>query len=453
MASDITLGLMVGIHRDPAPPTVIDALTQAQVSISARGKSAFDLNFAVGKSSPIVTELLPSGYFDPPTRIVITVNYRGVKIVLMDGVVTAQEMVPSDEAGKSVLSIKGEDLTRMMDLIDLSGFPFPCMAPELRIALMIAKYTVPYGIVPVVMPSILFDVPNPLVKIPGQRGTDLTYIRHLAKMAGYTFFIQPGPIPGLNLAYWGPMLRAEIPFLPKPNPIAINWDGSSNVESLQFGFDGFAKTQWVVLIQQGALPVPIPIPVPDISPISPPLGQKSPLPLAISPMTGLAKYSPIQAAAIALGRAAEDANIVKGQGSLDVLRYGGILPARSLVSVHGAGITYDGKYFVESTTHTIKPGSYKQSFTLTRNALIAGSGSLADAVGYGVSPVRTLSSFAKSVAQRVPVGPFNVPLPPGPTLPNPPDPMALLAKIPDPSTTNAGSNLTKGRIVPLAGTV
>jgi hypothetical protein len=60
MASDITLGLMVGIHRDPAPPAVIDALTQVQVSISARDKSAFDLNFAVSKSSPIVTELLPS---------------------------------------------------------------------------------------------------------------------------------------------------------------------------------------------------------------------------------------------------------------------------------------------------------------------------------------------------------------------------------------------------------
>jgi hypothetical protein len=467
MASDITLGLLVGLHRDPAPPAVIDSLTQAQITVSARDKSAFDLNFAVSKSSPIVTQLLPSGYFDPPTRIIITVTFRGVKIVLMDGVITAQEMVPSDEAGKSVLSIKGEDLTRMLDLVDLSGFPFPCMSPEMRIALMLAKYTVPYGIVPVVIPSILFEVPNPLVKIPGQRGTDLTYIRRLAKMAGYTFFIQPGPVPGVNLAYWGPMLRAQIPFLPRPNPIAINWDGRSNVESLQFGFDGFAKTQWVVLIQMGALPVPIPIPVPPINPISPPLGQKSPMPLAISPMPGLAKYTPVQAAAIALGRAAEDANIVRGQGTLDVMRYGSILPARSLVEVRGAGITYDGKYFVESTTHTIKPGSYKQSFTLTRNALIAGTGSLTDALSYGLSPVRTLSSFAKSVSERVPVGPFNIPLPPGPKLPAPPDPLSLnpdpsmtaigpsvsLSKIPDPSTTDIGSNLTEGRIVPLAGTV
>ena len=415
MASDITLGLLVGLALEPAPQQVMESLTQAQVSIAAKGRSGFDLSFAVSKSSPVLTDLLPSGYFDPPTRIVITVTVRGEQIVLMDGVITTQEMVPSDEAGKSVLSLKGEDVGRMMDLVDLSGFPFPCLSPELRVALMIAKYIPLYGIIPLVMPSILFDIPNPFVKIPAQVGTDLKYIEQLAEMAGYTFFVQAGPVPGANLAYWGPMLRTQIPFLPQPDPIAIDWDGRSNVESLQFGFDGFKKTLWVVVIQAGT--IPIPIPVPDVNPLSPPLGRKSPMPLKISPVTGLAKYTPIQAAAIALGRAAESANIVSGRGSLDVLRYGGILPARSVVEVRGAGITYDGQYFVESATHTIKPGSYKQSFTLTRNALIAGTGSITDLLSYAKSPARALSSFPPAAPGPIPVTPTGVPLVPGPTLP------------------------------------
>jgi hypothetical protein len=415
MASDITLGLLVGLALEPAPQQVMESLTQAQVSIAAKGRSGFDLSFAVSKSSPVLTDLLPSGYFDPPTRIVITVTVRGEQIVLMDGVITTQEMVPSDEAGKSVLSLKGEDVGRMMDLVDLSGFPFPCLSPELRVALMIAKYIPLYGIIPLVMPSILFDIPNPFVKIPAQVGTDLKYIEQLAEMAGYTFFVQAGPVPGANLAYWGPMLRTQIPFLPQPDPIAIDWDGRSNVESLQFGFDGFKKTLWVVVIQAGT--IPIPIPVPDVNPLSPPLGRKSPMPLKISPVTGLAKYTPIQAAAIALGRAAESANIVSGRGSLDVLRYGGILPARSVVEVRGAGITYDGQYFVESASHTIKPGSYKQSFTLTRNALIAGTGSITDLISYATSPAQSLSAFAPTGPGPVPLGPLGVPIPPGPNLP------------------------------------
>ena len=33
--------------------------------------------------------------------------------------------------------------------------------------------------------------------------------------------------------------------------------------------------------------------------------------------------------------------------------------------------TFDGMYYVDSVTHTLKPGEYKQSFVLKRNALIA----------------------------------------------------------------------------------
>ena len=116
-----------------------------------------------------------------------------------------------------------------------------------------------------------------------------------------------------------------------------------------------------------------------------------------------------------------------------MLRYGGILPARTIVEVRGAGITYDGQYFVESCTHTIKPGSYKQSFNLTRNALNAGTGLASNLLGYVTSPAAALSAFAPTQAQA-PVGPSGVPLPPGPTLGQ--DPTAA-----------------QGRTVPLAATV
>ena len=62
-------------------------------------------------------------------------------------------MVPSDEPGKSVLSIKGDDLTRMLDVVDLSGFPWPAMPAEARVALAVAKYMPLYGIVPLLCPA------------------------------------------------------------------------------------------------------------------------------------------------------------------------------------------------------------------------------------------------------------------------------------------------------------
>ena len=60
-----------------------------------------------------------------------------------------------------------------------------------------------------------------------------------------------------------------------------------------------------------------------------------------------------------------------GSGSLDGGRYGRLLEARGLGGVRGAGLAFDGLYYVESVTTTIKRGACKQSFRLTRNGLVS----------------------------------------------------------------------------------
>jgi hypothetical protein len=422
VASQLTLSLLIGSTLDPAPRSVMEALSEVSVRIGAGGPtpSGFELKFATSKLSPITTQLLPSGFFDPPARVVIAATLLGSTTVLMDGVITQQDVAPSDESGKSVLSLKGEDLTRMMDVIDFGALiAYPAMPAEARVALMVAKYAPVYGIIPLVIPSVLIDVPLPTDTIPQQSGTDLAYINVLAERVGYTFYLQPGPVPGVSMAYWGPKLQVGIPFLPTPAPLAIDWDGSSNVESLQFSFDGFKKTQFVVLVKVDDIPVPLPVPIPDVTPLSPPLGQKNPVPLKVTPLVGLSGYTPIQAAVIALAKAADSANVISGQGTLDVLRYGSILPARTVVQVRGAGITYDGGYFVSSVTHTIKPGSYKQSFTLERNRLIASSGPDPAASGLGQQLPAFAGAAGAAVQAAGALAGAPVPAPPAPPLPGP----------------------------------
>jgi hypothetical protein len=57
---------------------------------------------------------------------------------------------------------------------------------------------------------------------------------------------------------------------------------------------------------------------------------------------------------------------VTASGELDVARYGDVLRARALVDVRGVGRTMGGTWYVQSTTHTITRGSWKQSFSLER---------------------------------------------------------------------------------------
>lgn len=357
--------MMGTVVPEAVPPDLVEALSSVQVTVSAGQRSGFQLAFTLGKDSRINKSLIRSGFFDPPRRVVIVATLNGTPNVLMDGVITRQEVSPSNEPGQSKLTVTGEDLSRMMDLIDFSGFPFPAMPDAARVLLMVAKYGM-YGIVPLVVPSVRLDFPNPLSVIPMQQGTDLQYITALAENVGYVFYIDPGPAPGTSIAYWGPEIKTGMP----QAALIVDSDAHTNVDSMSFNFDGFSKTLFVLSIQNPALKVPIPVPIPDVNPLSPPLGQKLPLPLQVKPVTGTAKLSFPQTVMLGLAKAARSADVIGGSGSLDVLRYGRLLQARRLVEVRGAGNTYDGLYFVKSVTHDIKPGEYKQSFTLSRNALI-----------------------------------------------------------------------------------
>jgi hypothetical protein len=284
--------------------------------------------------------------------------------VLMDGVVTRHAVNASNEPGQMRLTVTGEDLSRLLDTVDLSWLiKYPAMPAEARVALILAKY-LPFGVTPVIVPSVNIDVPLPTEMIPSHMGTDLQYVTYLAKSVGYVFYVDPGPLPGQSIAYWGP----EIKVGPAQQALVVNADASSNVDQLSFTFDGFSKTLFLLLIQSNSIPIPIPIPIPDVNPLSPPLGPRPPIPLRTEPLTGIAKLSPAQALMVGLAKTARAAEVISGSGSLDVMRYGRLLRARSLVEVRGAGMPHDGTHFVRSVTHQIKPGEYKQSFSLSRNA-------------------------------------------------------------------------------------
>ena len=364
----IHLTLMIG-PAVPVPVTqeVLEALVSVQVTTSSSDASGFQLQFTINNRSPLQTLfLLTGGSPIPLMRVIIVVTINGAANVLMDGVMTNHELSPGADPGHSTLTVTGKDLTQVMDYIDFSGIPYPAMPNEARVLLILAKYAV-LGIVPMVLPSVLVDIPIPTEQIPRHKGKDLAYIKLLADEVGYVFYLDPGPAPGMSIAYWGPEIKVGTP---QP-ALNINMDAYTNVESLNFRFNSDSKSLPIVFIQNPETKIPIPIPIPDITPLNPPLGLIPPLPKNIDPITDTAKYSPLRGAMIGMAKAARSADGVSGTGSLDVLRYGRALKARSLVGVRGAGAAFDGLYYVNSVTHNLKRGEYKQSFTLGRNGLLS----------------------------------------------------------------------------------
>lgn len=368
MQGGIKLSLLIGPVPIPAPQEVVEALSSVEVKAgSGETQGGFELTFDLPARSPLRTLfLLAGGGGVPPLmRVVLVVRIGGNAESLIDGVVTNVETLPG-EGGVSKLVVKGKDLSALMSFIDFDGLPYPAMPPALRVLLILAKYAA-FGVIPLVIPSIVEDLPIPVERIPQQRGSDYAYVMSLALQCGYVFYLEPGPVPATSKAYWGPEIR-----IGEPQPaLSVNMDALTNVDELTFDFDKEKKTMPVVFFQELLSKAPIGIPIPDVSPLNPLLGLVPPLPPKIVNLHDTAHMSPLSALMAGLAYASQNSDSVFGTGRLDVGRYGRLLKSRQLVGVRGAGLPFDGLYYVKSVTHEIKRGEYKQSFSLARNGLVS----------------------------------------------------------------------------------
>jgi hypothetical protein len=357
--------LMGAVVPSPVPAQLTDALQSVQVTTSVGGTSGFQLRFAVSERSIITQTLLPAGFFDPRIRVVLVAIVAGTPTVLSDGIITRQELSPSDDPGASTLTITGEDLSLLMDLRHERAC-YPAMAHNVRATLICAKYAM-FGIVPLAIPPVITDVPNPTEHIPVQSSTDLAYLKAMASEVGYVFYVDPGPAPGMNVAYWGPEVRVGA----VQPALTVNMGAASNVESLTLSFDGLSRTQYTITITEPNSKLGISVPVPNISLLHPPLAARPAVALKEEPLPDLSDRKVSEVLLLGLSRTSKASDAISGQGRLDVLRYGHVLRARQLVGVRGVGVAYDGLYFVTSVSHDIKRGEYKQGFSLARDGLIS----------------------------------------------------------------------------------
>src|SRR6185312_13683021 len=165
-------------------------------------------------------------------RVVIMVTVNNIPQVLMDGVMRHHETQPASSGGHSTITIIGEDLTAVMDLLPMDGLPYQAMPAEVRVGAILAKYGT-YGVIPEIVPCLVPDFPIPVDRIPAHDGTDYAYVNQLAGENGYVFYLDPGPLPGVSRAYWGPQVKFGIP---QP-ALSVNMDTWTNVESLSFRYE------------------------------------------------------------------------------------------------------------------------------------------------------------------------------------------------------------------------
>lgn len=354
----------------PAPIFLSEALESAEVTHSDEGRSGFQLTFKVGRSGPadiLDYNLLSLPLLRPFNRVILVVTFNATPRVLMDGIITHQQLNPSNEPGGTKLTVTGEDVSVMMDMEE-KNVEHPAQAEALIATLLILSYS-QYGMLPKVIPPSSLDQPIPIERTPVQRGTDLSYLNEMAGRYSYVFYVAPGPLVGMNIGYWGPPERLGIP----QKALSVNMGPETNVESINFQYNSLAPTtvSGEVLDRQTSINLPIQ----TFISTRPPLVSQPALPMNFpnirnSLLKNSSRLNFMQAFARAQAQTDKSTDgVVAASGELDALRYGNILQPRGLVGLRGAGYSYDGFYYVKRVSHKISLGEYKQSFSLTREGV------------------------------------------------------------------------------------
>ncbi|MDY6795813.1 MAG: hypothetical protein SWK76_11160 [Actinomycetota bacterium] len=337
-----------------------------EVTHQDQGRSGFQINMSIGRSGPadiVDYYLLRQPVLKPFNRIIISVVFNAIPRVLMDGVITHQQISHGNEPGVSRAIITGEDISVMMDMEE-KDVEYPAQDETVIANRIISSYG-EYRLVPVVIPPPMIDIPVPTERIPVQQGTDLQYLTEIAERHGYVFYIIPGPVPGQNVAYWGPPVRAGLP----QKALSVNMGPNTNVSDIEFTYDMLQPSLYSGSIQDRTSNRAIQVETVGGTRI--PLSRRPAL-QGGQPDVRRRRFrrgglNASQAYGQAQGLTDDSTDkTVTASGELDATVYKEILQPRGLVGLRGVGGTYDGTYYVQKVTHNIRKREYKQRFTLNR---------------------------------------------------------------------------------------
>jgi hypothetical protein len=300
--------------------------------------------------------------------VIIILTISGVPEVLIDGIITHIQLNQSDTPGQSTLTVTGEDIGVLMDIEEKSE-TFPNQSDFTIVTRIISLYA-KFGIVPVVVPTTpAMNVSAINEILPSQHGTDLSYIQELARYHGYVFYIDP-KAPGFCNAYWGPPKLSGVP----QKALSINMGPETNVSTISFQYNALAPNLVDGTIQDRTTNIISTImrtsSSSSSSPTRPSLSSEPAL-IANKPNLRIKKFrvsgldtSEAQARAHSETDLSQD--VLVANGEINSSRYEGMLRARKLVGLRGAGHAHDGLYYVKRVTHLIRIGEYRQTFTLVR---------------------------------------------------------------------------------------
>lgn len=374
---EIQLALRVGgLLPDLAPREIMAALRGVEVTQTDEAPSGFQLTFhteALGSAAESFA-LVANELLRPFNRVVIRVAVDGVATTLIDGFITHHQYVPSNGPEDSQFVVTGEDVSVKLDMFDWSR-EFPAAPDVVTVLEILAPWTI-LGLIPEVLPTPTSVVP--LESVPQQAGSDRATLKQIAARNGNVFFVQPLPELFLNKAYWGPPPR----WWPLRGVLDV-LGLSTVVTSLTGEYQALAPNTYFGFVMETEVDPYLPVPILTlVGARLPPLAARPALTLDSLSLLGTRRVlwrdqeiDPIRALLEAQEQtdASTDA-VVTVNCEAPTVTIGAVLAAPGTVGVRGAGLDYDGVYYLKQATHKIQlfdgeRWDYTQALVLNREGV------------------------------------------------------------------------------------
>lgn len=353
----VTYTLLIG--RAPASASIVDAVQEIEVDTSTEVASVLRLRLGVAQTAIGDWEILQDDLLRPLVPLGIRVQVgAGVPKALVNGYVASQRVVYGDEPGTSALEVTAMDATLLMNLEEKIT-AWPNMADSVIATSIFGQHTL--------APKVESTSPG-LVEQEGttiQRGTDIRFLRHLARRNGFECFVQAEPITGIDQGFFRPPPLAGAP----QAVLSVSMGLETNVSQFGVRYDMVQPTT----VDAAGLDIKTKSTETAVAAAAAqtPLGREgallrlTPAPVIRPADTGEMRNPGLKTLAQALVDRSEWAVVAEGQVGSDV----GVLRPGELVNVRGAGSLFNGSYYVTRVVHRIGPGGYTQRFEARRNAV------------------------------------------------------------------------------------
>jgi phage protein D len=354
-----TVNYSLTIDGAPADADLLAAVQQLEVEDSAGLAGILRLKVAVGVAANGSSwDVLDDGLFQRLTEIKIgvTLGSRAETLLTADVIETDADL--SNQPGRSTLNVVAMDPTARMNLEEKIR-PWPNMADSDIASAIFGEY----GFSPQVDPTQPSRAEVETTTI--QRGTDIQFLRQLARRNGCECYVETNPRSGALEGHFHPPRLNQTAL----ETLSVNLGEATNVNSFRARYDMLRPTTVQVTGLDIGSQSDQNAQVSSVALAS--LGQTSSLPgdrprVVLASRMGLAQTGELQTYAQAV--VDRSAWAISAEGELTTAAYGAILRARRPVPVRGAGRQFSGLYYVEKVLHTFTGDSYTQRFTLRRNA-------------------------------------------------------------------------------------